>query len=268
MINVAVLLTGLDDNFSKIEKRLLEQFSHPDIVFDFYGHSWAERIPENNSIDSIETFRNQMVLKFTPETENVIYSSYNEILDVYLNTTSDFVRLYNPITYLAYMTQTVSTNKAFYNAEKLNGKKYDVVIKWRWDLLCDTDVLNFSNLITLEKGKLHTHHLNFTDGTMNDYYYYADLETFRKFVRLLPILMSYFVCDELSYNKGLIHERMLFDCAKLILGEDNIVADGQSVFGVDVAIYRPTADPHGTFEHILKTGQNNRYSWISRISKE
>lgn len=279
-MRVAILLTGLDEVFPRIKNRILSQFDCEGIEFDFFGHTWEEKITVLNSTNSSWVDISQkFVRKNKPfpyndyRIKNYKTSSYQEIYDKYISREDIYqiVQENKMIFFMSYMSQNLSTYYAFQALEEYKNKnnlEYDFVIKWRWDLLFDEKTK--SRLVQLKNHKENEIYSPFVDDNqMSDFWYCCKYDLFKVLVSELPDEMSLFISEALTHSSTEIpknqyhyyHERMILECFKKTLKRNNINAEIKTSRIFIVAIFRPELKGNEDFWEIH---EYNKSKWINK----
>jgi hypothetical protein len=157
-MRIAVLLTGriLVD----VAGRIRECFPGA----DFYGHTWSDDVSPIKLSDIIEehvTKNTKEPMNASPElwkkhikvnnnvhlvenykfVKGMALTSYNELIDDYSNIQQHIPEGCSPY-YISLMSQFLSLKYALSELKK-SSKQYDIVVKWRWDLVGNTDMSEF-----------------------------------------------------------------------------------------------------------------------------
>lgn len=278
----AILLTGLDEVFPKIKNRILSQFECEGIEFDFFGHTWEEKVSMLNAnnetwVDISEKFVNKNVpFPYKDDRiKNHKTSSYQEIYDKYISMDgiSQIVRKNKMIFFMSYMSQNISTYYAFKALEeykKENNVHYDLVIKWRWDLLFDTNEQH--KLSRLKNYTQNTMYSSYVDNNqMSDFWWGCDYETFKVIINDLPHYMAFSISNTLNVSDSeetkdpyhFFHERMLLESIKNIAKEKKLDLDfNYKTNGFPgVTVFRPELNGDEDYRDILV---HNQTKWINQ----
>lgn len=279
-MKIAVLLTGLDTVFPMIEDRVISNFECDGIEFDFFAHTWEEKVVTVDDIDSTDWesiskyfIRKNVIFPYSnSKIKNFKSSSYNEIYEKYISLYTSDIDVKTMLAWMSYLSQNLSTHYAFMALQEyveLNNIKYDYVIKWRYDLLIENKS-KFDFFKKLEDG--HKIYAPYVDSRqMSDYYYYSRYNTFKRVVENLPTLISDELARVLLRRHGdvcarnipydMLHERMILEAFLTSLNEDNWEKSlGQAAIGVH-AIFRPECDPDADFMTILNY---NKHGWCAQ----
>lgn len=203
-MKVAVLLTGRMCRFDEIFDRVKQVFDVPGNSVDYFCHTWNDDFVNLKSANKLKdlydltvpTDPNRAINSIKPKA--VLLSSNLEMLDI-INDSVRFVN--NPkfsltfkhiLTYINYLAPQLSTYYAMQSLKSYvneTGTKYDVVIKWRYDLLAEK--LDFHHEI--QPNTLYTKYA--TEDLMDDRFYYGDYST------MLALLNP----NKLEFNNELIY---------------------------------------------------------------
>lgn len=275
-MRVAVLLTGLDEQFPKIKNRVLNLFKCDGIEFNFFCHTWEEKVaPLDSFPKEWNDISAKLVKKNVPfpyndnRIKNYKTSSFQEIYDRYISKDEEILRsqLILVFSYLAQDTSTVKAFEALNEYKTENDIEYDVVIKWRYDLLLEDDGKKNLNLFfNTENGKMYSSYVD--KNQMNDFYYYAKYNTFEKFITNLQDEMYdklLRLCKKPELGKipyYLYHERMLLTSAMNIFSYNRFSEDIFQIGNLGrITIFREGCDRNATFSEILKY---NETEWINK----
>lgn len=281
-MRVAILLTGLDEVFPRIKNRILSHFECEGIEFDFFGHTWEEKvstITKSKRIPNWDDLSNSLVKKniaFPHKDDRIKHyktSSYLQIYNEYLCNDLNIIDTQTTLVF-SYMAQDMSTFQAFQALEEYkneNNIDYDIVIKWRYDLLTDEKGKDkLINLLNMNKSKIFCPHV--TNHLMDDFYYMAGYDIFKKLIdslleKMYKKLID--VCRNPDMNNPYImyHERMMLECVKDIF-EDSIVEKSTDIFCFHT-IFRPGAKETDDFWNIHHYNKNIwcNLGWEQRVLK-
>lgn len=197
-MKIAVLLCGRDDLLYKTADRLKSLFSNDEHQYDFFCHLWEDEFSNLSQCETLTDIKSNIVNRDFNRNINrldptvVSKTSVNEIIDLIklyaedpyysaLKLTRD-----NLLTYINYLAPQVSTYRASKCLEKHvieTGTHYDLVIRWRYDLLSDDKIIyDFS----WDDGEILPNALYVNgvgDYTMDDTFYYAPYTFFQYLVQ-------------------------------------------------------------------------------------
>ena len=286
-MRIAVLLMGMDHEvFPIVKDRILSQFECEGIAFDFFAHTWDEIIEELTSTnDDWSDISSKFVKKNIPfpyndgRIKNYKTSSYQEIYDNYISMDgiSHIVTQNRMVFFINFIAQSLSTYHAFKALEEYktqNEVEYDMVIKWRWDLVFDPNGQHMLNkLKEYKKNNIYSTHID-TDQ-MSDVWWGSDYETFKVIINDLPRYMAFSISNALAVSANLWHEHFMLESIKKIAAERKLelVFSSEVVFPPNTII-RPRPGLNGNedfsdihiYNHHWKNKMNNPM-WAGRIIK-
>ena len=280
-MRVAILLTGIDEVFPKIKNRLLDSFQCKGIEFDFFGHTWEEKVAElNPTNDKWSDISDKFVKKNIPfpynddRIKNYKSSSYQEIYDKYISMDgiSQIVIQNKMIFFMSYLSQSLSTYYAFKALEEYktqNEIEYDMVFKWRWDLIFDPNEKHKLN--RLKNCTNNTIYSPLVDSNqMSDFWWGGDYDTLDVIINDLPHHMAFSISNALSVSTNskpknpyhFYHERMLLETILTIAKEKKLIlnfTDRQGFPGTTV--FRPELNGDEDYWQIF---DYNKTKWINQ----
>ena len=283
-MRIAILLTGIDELFPKIKDKILSQFECEGIEFDFFCHTWDEIIEEINPMsDDWSDISSKFVKKNIPfphkdhRLKNHKTTSYQEIYDNYISMDgiSHIIRQNRMVFFINYIAQSLSTYNAFNALEEYriqNEVEYDMVFKWRWDLLFDPngqDKLN--ELKEHEKNSIYSTHID--SNQMSDVWWGSDYEIFKTIINDLPRHMAFYISNSLNTSGRFGHEHALLECIKNIATERKLelVFSSGKVFPANTIV---RTEPNGDEDFSDMVIYNRRWrektnntSWAQRMIK-
>lgn len=289
-MKIAILLTGLDDEFHKIKHRIYSQFDKMDADIDFFAHTWEEIIEPFERLDYtvnpvIEILnhtkpklldnRNDDKIKY------VATSSYQEILK-YIDTTK--CNNHDVIVF-SFIAQNLSVYHAFAGLQSYieeTNTSYDLIVKWRYDLILEDDATETWNeylpKIVNDSNVLHVHDIfNFkkTDiPMMIDYFYMASYDVFKEVMQqIIPKIVNRLNIELKKEDRDKINSYVLYHEAVLMLTMQEILHNRISCeHGSKIrsgVIFRPTLDPNASANEIDEYNRNGaktkgKKGWIHK----
>jgi hypothetical protein len=275
--NIAVLFAGRSHLFPQVASRIKAAFDGINHNLYYFGHTWNDDFTELNREDSLLDFRKKLsTVNIAPHCfrfDRFSTSSYSEMLDLIEKIDYKLPRL--KTTLLAFVSQFYSLRHAANLAFDFSAKhniNYDVIIRWRYDLVIDQfDTNNFNNIVD---NTLHVENFN-SKIAINDQNFYGSYNTMKNIVSSPDLFLEYFL--EAIYNvylyqitpeerskliyedKKMFCEKMLKDMCKAL--NPDIQFDSNPLYLPHCCLFREGCDPDWSIQK-LHHFQNNNWEGI------
>ena len=289
-MKIAVLLTGRLCRFDEIRDRIKYIFDAANNSVDYFCHTWNDDFVDLKSATKLEDLYNLTIptdpthaintiepkgvwLSSNLEMLNTINDSINHINNPEFNLTIENILLY--INYLAPQFSTYYAMQSLKSYVNETGTKYDVVIKWRYDLL--SEKINFNHDIKI--NTLYTSYAS--EDIMDDRFYYGDYYTVLSLLDQAKIefnkelLYTFYHMSNLgdvNYRKNVIERfnhawffnRMLLSSFKAVLPDLTI----KNNIDTKVVIFRKYFNKNVGLANIANFTNrlfNHRYGWNTKV---
>ena len=290
-MKIAVLLTGRMCRFDEIYKRINHVFDVENNSVDYFCHTWNDDFFDLKSAASLEDIYQLLIPTDLESTINLIdpkkvcLSSNLEILDMirdgvnHINNPQFNLSIDDILLYINYLAPQLSTYYAMQSMKSYvneTGAEYDVVIKWRYDLL--TEKINFQHEIKTDTLYTSYH----SDDLMDDRCYYGNYSTMFRLLdqsklefnkELLYTFYHMSANGDVDYRKTVIdkfnhawfYNRMLLASFKAVIPELRIEEMHSSI---DLSIFRKYFNKDADLKDILTFNKrlfNHKYGWNKKV---
>jgi hypothetical protein len=289
-MKIAVLLTGRMCRFDEIYKRINHAFDIETNSVDYFCHTWNDDFVDLKSANNLEDIYHLLIPNDPRPTINlidpkaVLLSSYQEILDIindgilHINDPQFNLSIDNILFYINYLAPQLSTYYAMQSLKSYvneTGTVYDVVIKWRYDLL--TEKMDFQHEIKTDT--LYT--ANASEDLMDDRFYYGNYSTM---FRLLDqcklefnkeLLYTFYHMSDLGdldyksvinkFNHAWFYNRMLLASLKAVIPELRIE---EMYSSDDLVIFRKYFNKDANLKDMLTFNKklfNHKHGWNKKV---